>query len=127
MSTFLYRKKEEKPKDTLNSVAWMEGAMAILEPKKQTLQTAHVNSGWNTVIIEGDELTYGHERPRQLMQESFAMFHFSWRGGQEITVSLLMWAQYHVLNKPARLHEEHFQSCYSKKVTEDGRRPNFVF
>ena len=28
---------EEKPKDTLNSVAWMEGAMAILEPKKQTL------------------------------------------------------------------------------------------
>ena len=64
MSTFLYRKKEEKPKDTLNSVAWMEGAMAILEPKKQTLKTAHVNSGWNTVIIEGDELTYGHERPR---------------------------------------------------------------
>ena len=54
------------------------------------------------------------------------MFHFSWRGGEEITVSLLMWAQYHALNKPVRLHGEHFQSCYSKKVPEDGRRPNFV-
>ena len=28
---------EEKPKDTLNSVVWTVGAMAILEPKKQTL------------------------------------------------------------------------------------------
>ena len=25
---------EEKPKETLNSVVWMEGAMAILKPKK---------------------------------------------------------------------------------------------
>ena len=54
------------------------------------------------------------------------MFHFSWRGGEEITVSLLMWAQYQALNKPVRLHGEHFQSCYSEKVTEDVRRPNFV-
>ena len=28
---------EEKPKDTLKSVVWTVGAMAILEPKKQTL------------------------------------------------------------------------------------------
>ena len=34
------------------------------------------------------------------------MFHFSWRGGEEITVSLLMWAQYQALNKPVRLHGE---------------------
>ena len=43
-----------------------------------------------------------------------------------ITVSLLMGAQYQALNKPVRLHGEHFQSCYSEKVTEDVRRPNFV-
>ena len=43
-----------------------------------------------------------------------------------ITLALMMWAQYQVLNKPVRLHGEHFQSCYSEKVTEDVRRPNFV-
>ena len=46
-----------------------------------------------------------------------------------ITLALMMWAQYQVLNKPGvPIHptRKHFQSCYSEKVTEDFRRPNFV-
>ena len=46
-----------------------------------------------------------------------------------ITLALMMWAQYQVLNKPGvPIHptRKHFQSCYSEKVTEDVRRPNFV-